>query len=609
MQLELLSPAKNAEIGIEAIRHGADAVYIGAPKFGARQAAGNSLNDIERLLREAHLYGAKVLVTLNTILDDQEIREAETLVHQLYNIGVDALIIQDMGLLRLDLPPIRLHASTQANNLTTQQVSFLEKCGFARVVLARELSLQQIAEIKANTSIELEAFVHGALCVSYSGQCYLSQALCQRSANRGACAQLCRLPYDLVDARGQKILQNKHLLSLKDMDRSNYLWKMAQAGVTSFKIEGRLKDVNYVKNVVSHYRQKLDQIMLEHPHLTPASCGKVTHFFEPCPAKTFHRGQTDYFLTGERTKIAQWDTPKSTGERVGEIIAVDGKQMKARLSTELHNGDGLCYVSEKGLNGFRVNTLQGGTITTITTLTPLEKTLKGTPLLRNYDQRFETILTQKTAERKLPIQWTLSVAQEGFSLQLSELTRNKTVTVLLRETHTPAQQPERMAETIRQQLANLGDTPFVATNTLIHQAENYFLPASRLNAARRDAVAQMIEALATQKPTPHVRHEKEHQHYATSLSYAANVYNRKAQDFYQEHGVTTIEPAFELKPLKKARLMTCKYCLRYEMGICPKHHPKASQQPTYPLFLQHGNQRLQLHFDCHNCEMYITSPE
>ena len=610
MHLELLAPAKNADVGIEAIRHGADAIYIGAPKFGARQAAGNSLADIERLVREAHLFGGKVLVTLNTILTDSELQEAETLIHQLYDIGVDALIIQDMGILRLNLPPIRLHASTQANNVSVEQVQFLEGAGFARVVLARELSLQQIQAIRSQTSVELEAFVHGALCVSYSGQCYLSQALCKRSANRGACAQLCRLSYDLVDANGTTWLRNKHLLSLKDMNRSQSLLEMAKAGVSSFKIEGRLKDMNYVKNVVAYYRQALDRIMEQHPEYTAASHGSITHFFTPNPSKTFHRGQTDYFLSGKRSCIAQWDTPKSTGEVVGEILSVQGKQMKAHVSVPLHNGDGLCYVAEGGFTGFRINTAQdthAGTI--ITALTPLEKAAPHTSLLRNYDHQFENLLTQKTAERKLPIQWILSVVENGFRLDMEELTRHKIVSVILEEPHTPAQQPERMAETIRQQLGKLGDTPFSVIETLIHQASEYFLPTSRLNAARREAVAQMSELLMNEKPLPHKRCEQKRSHYAQNLTYAANVYNQQARIFYHEHGVESVAPAFEEQPTSDARLMTCKYCLRYEMGICPKHHPQAPHHPVYPLFLQSGKQRLQLHFDCRQCEMYITQPE
>ena len=608
MRLELLAPAKNAEVGIEAIRHGADAVYIGAPKFGARQAAGNSLQDIERLVKEAHLYGSKVLITLNTILTDSELMEAETLIHQLYQIGVDALIVQDMGLLRLNLPPIRLHASTQANNLTVEHVRFLEQSGFARVVLARELSLQQIEDIRNHTSIELEAFVHGALCVSYSGQCYLSQALCQRSANRGACAQLCRLSYDLVDATGKTWVRNQHLLSLKDMDRSDHLFKMAQAGVTSFKIEGRLKEMNYVKNLVAYYRQRLDSIMDEHPQYTPASYGKVTHYFQPNPSKTFHRGATDYFLLGQRTSIAQWDTPKSTGEVVGEINSVQGKQMKAIVSAELHNGDGLCYVGENGFTGFRVNTVQGQSHAAITALTSLDKAPQGTTLLRNFDHKFETQLAQKTAERKLPVTWEIQPTDDAFLLTLKESARSTAVSVIIPESHTTAQQPERMADTIRQQLAKLGDTPFVSTDIQLHHTANYFLPAARLNAARREAAQLLMEQLMSVRPHDHVRQENTHPHYAQHLSYAANVFNQKARTFYHDHGVETIAPAFEQQPTLEARLMTCKYCLRYEMGICPKHHTQPACTPTLPLFLQNGKQRLQLHFDCKNCEMFITQP-
>ncbi|MEG2071394.1 MAG: peptidase U32 family protein, partial [Bacteroidales bacterium] len=315
--IELLSPAKNLECGIEAIKHGADAIYIGAPKFGARTAAANSIKDLEQVIRYAHLFRAKVLITLNTIFTDSELEEVQKLIRQLYHIGADALIIQDMGILQLDLPPIALHASTQMDNRTPEKVKFLENEGFKRVVLARELSLEQIAKIRKQTQIELEAFVHGSLCVSYSGQCYLSHACCGRSANRGECAQYCRLPYSLQDTNGNILIDKKHLLSLKDMDRSDFLYEMMMAGITTFKIEGRLKEVNYVKNVTAFYRQKIDLILEANPtHFQRTSVGKSTFFFMPHPKKSFNRGKTDYFLYNRKQDITQFGTPKSIGEEV-----------------------------------------------------------------------------------------------------------------------------------------------------------------------------------------------------------------------------------------------------------------------------------------------------
>ena len=384
---------------------------------------------------------------------------------------------------------------------------------------------------------------------------------------------------------------------------------MAKAGVSSFKIEGRLKDMNYVKNVVAYYRQALDRIMEQHPEYTPASHGSITHFFTPNPSKTFHRGQTDYFLSGKRSCIAQWDTPKSTGEVVGEILSVQGKQMKAHVSVPLHNGDGLCYVAEGGFTGFRINTAQdthAGTI--ITALTPLEKAAPHTSLLRNYDHQFENLLTQKTADRKLPVTWEIQPTDDAFLLTLKESARSIVVSVIIPEPHTPAQQPERMADTIRQQLAKLGDTPFVSTEIQLHHTANYFLPAARLNAARREAAQLLMEQLMNVRPNDHLRKEETHPHYAQHLSYAANVFNQKARTFYHDHGVETIAPAFEQQPTLEARLMTCKYCLRYELGICPKHHAETAFTPTLPLFLHNGKQRLQLHFDCKKCEMFITQP-
>lgn len=600
--IELLSPAKNAEIGIEAIKHGADAIYIGAPKFGARQAAGNTIEDIQKLADFAHIFGAKVLVTLNTILTDEELNEAEKLIQQLYEAGVDALIVQDMGILSLHLPPIRLHASTQADNRTPERVKFLQDVGFSRVVLARELGIEAIRNIRQQTDIELEAFVHGALCVSYSGQCYLSQALCGRSANRGACAQLCRLPYDLIDAEGHVWQRQKHLLSLKDMDRSDYLKELLDAGVSSLKIEGRLKDMDYVKNIVSYYRKRLDLLLGSDKPYQQASFGRTIHIFEPNPQKTFHRGATDYFLH-ERTLMAQWDTPKSMGEPIGKIKSIRGKQLWLATDKSLQNGDGLCYVGKDGFTGFRINTLKDGVIQTTSSL---PEAMPGTIIYRNFDQQFEQKLAQNTAERKLPVKWTLIPTDKGFSLSLTDLSRNICTNVTITATHTTALKPEQMANTIVSQLSKLGDTPFEAVEIVADEAKKFFIPAGILNTARRDAVEQLLHELQKDRREKKLHKELPVVFPQNQLDYTNNIYNKAAEAFYRRHGAQSIQPAFEKQAVKEAKLMSCKYCIRYEMGICPKQTARKDIRPHMPLYLVSGKNRLQLHFDCQRCEMYIT---
>ena len=396
-KIELLSPAKNLEVGIAAINHGADAVYIGPSQFGARVAAGNSIEDIAKLVDYAHKYYARVYVTLNTILKDSELEQARLLVNDLYNIGVDALIVQDMALLQMDLPPIALHASTQCDTRTVEKVKFLEQCGFEQVVLARETSLDTMRQMSEQTNVALEAFVHGALCVSYSGQCYLSEAMRGRSANRGACAQMCRLPYDLLDEEGNILLRKKHLLSLKDFDASRHLQEMINAGISSFKIEGRLKDINYVKNITAYYRRQFDAVLEGSPRRA-ASSGKTTFFFEPDPKKTFYRGATDYFLEGRKRDIWSFDTPKSLGEPIGKVKDIWRNALSLNTKSVIANGDGLCYLNKKGeFEGFRVNKVESGR------LFPLQmpKIEKETLVYRNSDVAFERILAGKTAERKI----------------------------------------------------------------------------------------------------------------------------------------------------------------------------------------------------------------
>lgn len=495
-KLTLLAPARDLEVGIAAIQAGADAVYIGAPEFGARQAAGNSLEDIAQLVQYAHRFGVQVLVTLNTLLHNDEYLRACALAHDLYKVGVDALIIQDLHLLDYDLPPIRLHASTQCDNRTPEQVLRLQELGFRRVVLARELSLEQIREIHhATKDIELEAFVHGALCVSYSGRCYLSEVLMDRSANRGCCAQLCRQRYDLLDKDGNEILDlhgepihQRYLLSLQDMDRSLHLAEMIEAGVTTFKIEGRLKDRDYVTNIVAYYRQLIDQLIDNNPILQPSSVKSVYQYdFTPNPTKTFHRGQTDYFLHGRTHNMANWQTPKSTGEKIGKVIATRHNAILIELAhgITLHNGDGICYQDK----GFAINKIEGDWIYPNTQTSYLEgksgSSLPkvGTILYRNFDNDF---LRSLKAERRIPVDIRFEAIAEGFRLTIGEQS------AIFEAEHQAASNPERALQTIIQQLSKLGDTDFIAKGiqvldhgTLCSDRFPYFTPISQINQWRR----------------------------------------------------------------------------------------------------------------------------
>ena len=475
LPLSLLAPARDKEVAKAAIQAGADAIYIGAPAYGARQAAGNSLEDLAEVVNYAHTYGVQVLVTLNTLLHEDEYAHAVALAHALYKIGVDALIIQDLHLLDFDLPPIRLHASTQCDNRTPEQVKRLKELGFKRVVLARELGIEEIRAIhEAVPDIELEAFVHGALCVSYSGRCYISEVLAGRSANRGACAQFCRMAYDLLDSSMNEVLDEqgepihqRHLLSLQDMDRSAYLSELIQAGVTTFKIEGRLKDADYVTNVVAYYRQKIDAII-------PSSHHSIIHSFTPDPQKTFHRGATDYFLHGRIPHMANWDTPKSTGEYIGEVIEVRGNTLRIRLQEGiiLHNGDGLTMGNE----GFSVNGVEGSLIRVNKPLSGSRYT--GIPLYRNLDTEF---IKSLHSERRIPVDIVLSETENGFCLRIGDKERTYDY---VKE---PAKNETKALETIRTQLTKLGDTPYIAREVRI-ETKPYFIPISVLNEWRRTTI-------------------------------------------------------------------------------------------------------------------------
>lgn len=605
--IELLAPARNYDCAIEAIRQGADAIYIGSSRFGARAAAGNSTEDIARLVEYAHLYRVKIYVTLNTILYDDELEEAKALAWELYRIGVDALIIQDMALLQLELPPIALHASTQMNNCTASKVKQLAAEGFSQVVLARELSIEQIATIHKATNVPLEVFVHGALCVSYSGQCYASQYCFGRSANRGECAQFCRLAFDLEDANGEVIIQKKHLLSLKDMNRSDSLLEMLQAGVTSFKIEGRLKDTNYVKNITAYYRKRLDRLFKEHPIYKRSSCGKCEPDFEPQPAKSFNRGFTEYFLHERKPNIHSFHTPKALGEEVGTVKEIRGHSFTVAGLTTFSNGDGLCYLNRQGdLSGFRVNRVENNRL--FPAEMPSDLTPK-TKLYRNVDHAFENELSRPSAERKIAVDMELVDTSSGFKLTLTD-EEGVQVSLDLETPKEEARTPQN--ENIQRQLSKFGNTPFDVRNLHIALSQNFFLPSSVLAQWRRTAVDELL-----QKRKSSYQFDRKKKFEAQSpadfgvdhLTYLANVSNKQAHLFYAERGITDIAPAFELHGPSRPILMRCKHCLRYSLGYCPTHQ-HSTEKLNEPLYLALPNgKRFRLSFDCKNCEMNIYAPE
>ena len=604
-KIELLAPAKNLECGIEAINHGADAVYIGAPKFGARAAAGNSLEDIAALVEHAHLYNARIYVTVNTILKDEELKETERMIWELYRVGVDALIVQDMGITQLNLPPIPLHASTQMDNRTPEKVRFLADAGFRQVVLARELSLREISKIhEACPDVPLEIFVHGALCVSYSGQCYVSQACFGRSANRGECAQFCRLAFSLVDADGKVIVKDKHLLSLKDLNQSEELEQLLDAGATSLKIEGRLKDVSYVKNVTAAYRRKLNAIFVKRKEYVRASSGTCRTEFTPQLDKSFSRGFTHYYLHGRSKDVFSFDTPKSLGEEMGTMKEARGNYLTVAGLKSFNNGDGVCYIDEQGkLQGFRINRVDGNK------LYPQEmpRIKPRTVLYRNFDQEFEKLLARKSSERKIAVAVRLSDNNFGFSLSLADEDDNSVTLALPREKEL-ARTPQ--AENLKTQLAKLGNTPFEAERIDIDFTDNWFLPASVLAELRRQAVEKLIVArrinyrqeLAVMKPTTHAYPQ-------ASLTYLGNVMNKQAASFYAGHGVESIAMAYEQTPVDKAVLMFCKHCLRYSMGWCPIHQRERSpyKEPYY--LVSADGKRFRLEFDCKNCQMKVNAEQ
>ncbi|MDD2436562.1 MAG: U32 family peptidase [Massilibacteroides sp.] len=603
--IELLSPAKDLTCGLEAIKHGADAVYIGAPKFGARVMAGNSIEDIAVLCDFAHRFDARVYVALNTLLYEYELEEARILSWNLYRAGADALIVQDMGLLELDLPPIPLHASTQTDNRSIEKVRFLESAGFTQVVLARELSLDEIRHIASAVDVRLEVFVHGALCVSYSGQCYLSHILSGRSANRGECAQYCRLPYSMVDMEGREIMKDKYLLSLKDLNRADQLEVLLDAGVSSFKIEGRLKEVSYVKNITAYYRKRLDEILARRSEFVRSSAGESVYTFEPVAEKSFNRGFTSYFLNGRSSDITSFETPKSKGEPVGTVKELKGNSFTVAGVKKLNNGDGLTFNNERGeLEGFRVNRVEENRIF------PLEMpSLKPKMLLfRNYDHTFEQGMNKPTADRKLKVRILFTENVFGFTLSMTDETgAGATVTEPFQKTLAKKKQDEN----IRVQLSRLGSTLFEATAIEISLKNDWFVPSSLLAGMRRKVVEKLLinrtiryeREISWRNRPLEARPFPERQ-----LTYLGNVLNPKATSFYRVCGVQTIEPALEAVPRKDVPLMFTKHCLRYSMGWCPVWQ-KVKSPYKEPYFLRYKGLRLRLQFDCKACQMLVFVDE
>ena len=627
-QLELLSPARDADIGIEAVNHGADAVYIGGPGFGARASAGNALADIERLCRHAHRFDARIFVTLNTILRDDELEPARQLAWQLYEAGADALIIQDMGLLQLDLPPIQLHASTQTDIRTPEKARFLQDAGLSQIVLARELDLQEIAAIRdalgAATDparCTLEFFIHGALCVAYSGQCYISHAHTGRSANRGDCSQACRLPYQVLDAQGRFVAHDAHVLSMKDNNQSLNLRPLIDAGVRSFKIEGRYKDMGYVKNITAHYRRLFDEILEERPELARAASGRCTFSFTPDPNQNFNREFTDYFVNGRKDDIGAFDTPKNPGQPIGFVTRVAKDHfdlMTDDPALQLSNGDGLCYFDQQkelvGAQTNRVESLGDGAwrVCPKDPMAQLHDLRQGTVINRNRSMDWARTLEKKSADRRIGVWLKLSETADGLQLCVTDEDGNAASAQTQLAHAAPKDEANNDAK-LRESLAKLGETIFTPIDIVLDVPRPWFVPASVANALRRDAIAALEAARAAawqrlpraepvQPPAPYPE---------DSLTYLANVFNHAARDFYAQHGVKVIDAAYESHEEEgEVSLMITKHCVRFSLSLCPKQAKGVigvkGTVKAEPLQLVNGKEKLTLRFDCKPCEMHVV---
>lgn len=599
-KIELLAPAKTLDIGMAAINFGADAVYIGGPGFGAREKASNSIADIERLCRHAALFDAKVYVTLNTILFDHELEQARQIAYECWNAGADALIIQDMALLNMDMPPIALHASTQCNNMTAEKVKFLEDVGFRQVVLGRELSLAEIADIRRQTSVALEFFVHGSLCVSINGQCYMSHHIGNRSANRGACAQPCRLPWTLVDDRGRKIIENRHLLSLKDLNNSEHLEQLIEAGISSFKIEGRMKEADYVKNITAFYRKALDSVFERHSDWGPSSRGRCNVAFEPVPEKSFSRGFTDYFINGRQPGIGSPFTPKSMGEEIGKATQVTPNHFTIAAEKELHNGDGLCFLDKDHvLQGFRVNKVENNRVF------PDKRTtvFNGVSVFRNFDIEWQRTIENAKWSRKMDLTLTLGETDNGYFLKGS--TGGTECLVETEADKIAAINTEKSLENIKKKIMQWGDTVFNPISLETQFAQTPLIQSSLLGQLKRmlnDKLSSKLVETHIENRETFIKPTKNAVFPEAELTYLDNVANSKAKEFYMNHRAVSVEfcPEVEAhgKPLK---VMTTKHCIRFENGMCCKQ----TGLPSTDLFIENDKGRFRLHFDCKNCRMEI----
>ena len=598
-KVEILAPAKNLYQGMAAINAGADAVYIGAPQFGARTNATNSVEDIADMVRYAHLFKAKVFVVINTILYDEELATCQKLIHELYKIGVDALIIQDMAILEMDLPPIVIHASTQANNRDAKHVKFLADAGMKRAVLARELNLDQIREIHEATDIELEFFVSGALCVSFSGNCYMSVANGERSANRGSCAQNCRLPYQLIDGKGETLISNSHLLSIIDLDLSDQLPNLIEAGITSFKIEGRLKDIVYVKNNTSFLRKKLDAFLAENgDNYEKASSGRTFYNFEPQMDRSFNRGYTDYFVNKRKEKIGSWESPKSQGQYIGKLLEIKGKGYVIENFEELNNGDGLYFINEEGVaDGVQINVILNNLVIP-NTFKPLPL---GTVIYRNSDAEFNKMVEREnSAVRKIGVSLYFSETAEGFQLLAIDEDGHQYSSTLTSAKEL-ARTEESVIPNIKKNLTKTGNTPFEVDAMEVAFSQNWFLPTSKVNEIRREVLEELAEIRVRDYHREEFQIEKtNHPYPVQKLDFMYNVANHMAREFYQRHGVTEIEKAFELQwDPGKSRVMTTKYCVKYELGKCARfQRATMGEKLTEPLTLKHGEVEYNLRFIC-----------
>jgi putative protease len=611
--LELLSPARDASIAREAILHGADAVYIGGPGFGARHNASNSLQDIAELVPFAHRFGAKVFVTLNTILHDDELEPAQRLITDLYQTGVDALIVQDMGVLELDIPPIELHASTQCDIRTVEKAKFLSDVGFTQIVLARELNLNQIRDIHQATDANIEFFIHGALCVAYSGQCNISHAQTGRSANRGDCSQACRLPYTLKDDQGRVVAFEKHLLSMKDNDQTANLAELIDAGVRSFKIEGRYKDMSYVKNITAHYRQMLDAIIEDRGDLARSSAGRTEHFFIPSTDKTFHRGSTDYFVNARKDDIGAFDSPKFIGLPVGEVLKVSKDHLDVKVTETLANGDGLNVMIKREIVGFRANTVEKTgenqyRVWPNEMPADLYKARPNAALNRNLDHNWQQALLKTSSERRIAVDIALGGWEEQLILTMTS-EDGVSVTHTLDGQFEVANNAEKAMNSLKDGVAKLGQTIYYARDITLTLPDALFVPNSQLNQFRRETAEMLDEARLANYPrgsrkavsVPAPVYPDSH------LSFLANVYNHKAREFYHRYGVQLIDAAYEAHEEKgDVPVMITKHCLRFAFNLCPKQAKgNIKSWKATPMQLVNGDEVLTLKFDCRPCEMHV----